>query len=735
MTVSSPAAARRPPDGVRGTRRPVSAGTRRRGPWTVAFHAIVALAVGLVMVGPAPLRADAATAAPDSGSLSVAVAPAGNGVVSASVVSVTVAVSNTGDTPAQSGTVSIAVSRSALATSADVTAWLNADSPADTDVASVPVTAVAARGTATATAAIDLGAAGPLPVGVYPLSAVYTSPTTAQPLVAHSVLTVPDPASSGGGVGVIVPLTAPPTTTGLLTADDLKTLTGADGALRTQLNAVSGTPAILAVDPAIPAAIRALGSSAPSSAQQWLNDLLALPNSRFALQFADADLATQVAAGLTAPLSVSSLDPYMSTRNFSGTPAAPTNAANATADPTPTTPPPTDRKLPTLTQLLDVGPSRANVFWPATGSANAAVVSTLQQAAATADPGGPAPITLVSSGALTGAVGARADAAGVGILAYDEGASSALRMASLASDAVHQGAGLAAASAYASIATRGAAASAPLLVVVDRATGRSATGLRAAITAASTLGGRTPADLDALLSAPPAAVSVAGGGADDATRVDALHDLLDQEARVSAFATVLADPTLLTAPDRAEILQLMANVWRAVPDQFASALSDHRDATTTTLGAVAIVPPSDITLLASSAPLTFSVRNDLPWPVTLTLSASPNDPRLIVQKTADVSAGAEQSTRVQVPVQARVGSGESTLDLQLHSAAGVEVGPRVRVAVSVRAEWESVGIAIMSVLIGAMLVLGVVRTARRMRRRRLTASSTIDNPGKEDGDG
>jgi hypothetical protein len=31
---------------------------------------------------------------------------------------------------------------------------------------------------------------------------------------------------------------------------------------------------------------------------------------------------------------------------------------------------------------------------------------------------------------------------------------------------------------------------------------------------------------------------------------------------------------------------------------------------------VAIVPPSDITLLASSAPLTFSVRNDLPWPVT-----------------------------------------------------------------------------------------------------------------------
>ena len=35
-----------------------------------------------------------------------------------------------------------------------------------------------------------------------------------------------------------------------------------------------------------------LGSSAPATAQQWLADLLALPNSRFALQFGDADLAT-----------------------------------------------------------------------------------------------------------------------------------------------------------------------------------------------------------------------------------------------------------------------------------------------------------------------------------------------------------------------------------------------------------------------------------------------------------
>lgn len=708
MTFSFPADARRTPDRVRG-------GRRRFARWRAIATLALTVAIAAPAVTVASAAASAATDAPAaSGSLSVAVAPASAGVVSAPVFSVAFSVSNTGDAPAPGGTVSIAVTRSPLSSSADVTSWLSADGRAETEVATVAVAAVAARGMSTATTAVDLAAVGAtgLAPGVYPLSAAFAS--SQGELVAHSVIVVPDAASSAGGVAVVVPITAPPTTTGLLTTSDLATLTAADGVLRTQLNAVTGTAAILAVDPAIPAAIRVLGSAAPASAQQWLSDLLALPNSRFALQFGDADVATQLAAGLPAPLTVTSLDPYMSARNFTSPAPAQTPAPNRTANSTATaTPPATERTLPTLSQLLDIGDARANVFWPATGSATAATVSRLA-----APVEGPAPLTLVASHALTGAIGARADAAGAGILAYDEETSAALRTASLASDGVRQGAGLAAASAYASIATRGSAAGAPLLVAVDRASGRSASGLRAAITTASALAGRTPLDLTALAAAPASSVTVSGGTAPDPGRIDALRGLQDGEARLSAFATVLADPTLLSAPERAEILQLLANVWLGAPDQLATALSDHRDATTKTLGAVAIVPPSDITLLASSAPLTFSVRNDLPWPVTLTLSASPNDPRLIVQKTAEVSAGAAQSTRVQVPVQARVGSGESTLDLQLRSGAGVAIGPEVRVAIAVRAEWESVGIVAMSVLIAAMLILGVVRTVRKLRRRR-----------------
>jgi hypothetical protein len=509
------------------------------------------------------------------------VAPAGNGVVTTTVVSVAVAVSNTGDAAAASGTMTIALSRSPLATSAEVTAGSTRGRSPTRPWPPVPVTAVVARGTATATAAVDLGALGALAPGVYPLSAAYSSPTTgAQPLVAHSVLTVPDAASAASGVGVVVPITAPPTTTGLLSADDLKALTADDGALRTQLNAVTGTPAILAVDPAIPAAIRVLGSSAPASARQWLADLLALPNSRFALQFGDADLATQIAAGLPRLCASPASIPSCRRGTSPPPPWPPAQAPQRPPRPTGARCPPSTscstsaRRAPTSS-----GPRRApprRVSSP--------------HCRARPPPARPSPLrsrswARVLSAVPSGTSGCRGRRHPR--LRRRRLERAAHRLARLRPRA--PGAGLAAASAYASVATRCRRLRAAARrrrpcdrTVRDGPAGGDHGGIL--------LAGRTPWDLDALLAAPAASVSVTGGTADDPTRVDALRDLLDQETRVAAFATVLADPTLLTAPDRAEILQLMGNVWRAAPDQFATALSDHRDATTTTLGSVAIVP-------------------------------------------------------------------------------------------------------------------------------------------------
>ena len=73
---------------------------------------------------------------------------------------------------------------------------------------------------------------------------------------------------------------------------------------------------------------------------------------------------------------------------------------------------------------------------------------------------------------------------------------------------------------------------------------------------------------------------------------------------------------------------------------------------------------------------------------------------------------------MQVPVQARVGNGEVSVQLQLRSRTLEPIGGPQVVDVNVRADWEGVGIVVLSLLVGGFIVLGVVRTVLRLRSRR-----------------
>lgn len=348
-------------------------------------------------------------------------------------------------------------------------------------------------------------------------------------------------------------------------------------------------------------------------------------------------------------------------------------------------------------------------------------------------------LTLIDSGAVTDAVApAWATAPGAGdarLLVYDADTSRALGAAAASDAAPARDAALAAASAYAQFATADAGAGA-LVVTIDRS--GASPSLRAALQTASGLAGRTASsDLTALTSeaATPVTLRTATAGTAEETRVAHLQALLNDESDLQSFSSILADPSVLTSPERAAILQLIGNGWRAATTEAAdAAYTDHRAQTRDTLDAVAITPPVDITLAASSAPLNFSVRNDLRWPVSVVLVATRNDPRLVVQGATPVEAGPSQNTRVQVPVQARVGSGESTLELQLRSATGVSIGEAVPVHVSVHAEWESVGLVIMITLVAALLIVGVVRTVLKLRRRPASATGSRTTKS-EDADG
>ncbi|MGX1702107.1 DUF6049 family protein [Microbacterium sp. NPDC055357] len=698
-----------------------------------ALSILTALTVALGLGMPLPAAADApspsptptATDAAPTGTTSFTLAPLRNGILNAGET-LTVSVTLHNDTTAgiAATPVTLALGTAPLAGRAELTAWLAGSSDVTTSAVATGTIDPVSAGEQQTTAILvppETPELVELRPGVYPLEAAYDSPDGA--VVSTSVIVVPAP-DRPLSASFIVPITVDARADALLTASELERLTAPDGELTSQLEGVSGTSAILAVDPAIPAAIRVLGIAAPESATSWLESLEALGNTRFALQFGDADPAVQLEAGLSRPLEPTSFAASMTAADFPPV-AEPTPTLPVAPTPAPTEPAdPQAPVYPTVDDLVAIGTVRGTVYWPDAGSITRDAVAKLgaldDGAALTV-----VPSTATTAGAKGDAVGARAATGDAGLLVTDAEISRLLSQAAAIDESALRGSPLAAATGYLAFA---AAADAPLLVALDRTTARSYIGIRTVLSAVADFPGVITQSLTSVAGTAAQAVELVDTEP-PSERVAAASALFGDEDELGRFATILDDPGLLTGIERAEILQLLGVGWAARAGDFTTAVAEHRLATRETLGAVRLLPNKTINLFAAGAGLPFTVRNDLPYAVNLVLYASPNDLRLNVRRANDIVATPQSNTRVEVPVEARVGNGEVTLELQLRSPSFVAIGPSERVEVNVRAEWETVGLVALAVIVGGLLVLGVLRTILRAReRRRGETPSSEDAP-------
>lgn len=686
---------------------------------------ISAIVLGLVSTG-----AGSAVAAADdeseASSVELLLSAGVRGTVApGTATTASITVQNDAKSELSAGRVTLEINRTPLADEASVTTWLNdSDATGGFDqLGTDTVAPVDAETSATTSLFLPPEVLGDLAPGVYPLRATLSGAQNegqdaARTVTSTSVLVVT--AAANPPVAVMVPITATPSDGALLTADELSALTAPDGALTATIEGVRGTSATLAIDPAIPAAIRVLGSSAPQSAREWLRLLDALPNERFSLQFGDADATTQAQAGLPGLLQPTTLAPFLTLSSFTEppdetptatpapTPASlPTDGSAPTPVPTPSdepSPQPTDGPvLPDDAQLMAVEGSTPGILWPRSdvSAADLDTFSTYLSGGA---------VTVLSSAAVGGAVGAHAAIDSHSVLVAVDAASDALSQAASEDDDAARQQSLAEASAYLALSAQ-ASPTTPLLIGLDRDETRTADALREAVSSVDSLG----FGLSEVLAIPatPSTLSTEP----DPARATALQGMLDSEVVLGEFSTILDDSQLLLSPKRIQIMR--ATAVGLTDKGFSEAVADVNEQTTETLNAVDIPPASTIQLLSANADLPFSVRNDLPWPVNIELTVKPSDPRLEVQSVTRWTIQPGTTTRVKVPVSARVGSGEVTLTLSLSSPTGVPISQPERVRVSVRAEWETIGLAAFGGLIVLLLGLGIIRTVRRRRREAL----------------
>lgn len=617
---------------------------------------------------------------------------ADRGIATGSTTTATFSLANETADDFAAGTISISVGDPIGADAVDT--WLSGGAASGLEeVDEINAPDVVSGATQSVSATLPLA---DMPQGVYPVEATYDAGT--EPEADRAALVVAG--DERGSVSLVVPITGPVTTRGLYASDALAILTSPDGLLTAQLDAVDGTPAILAVDPSIPASIRALGDAAPTSATDWLERLTSLDNDRFALQFADADVTPQIAAGLDAPLAQTHLGAFLD---------------DSAAD-----------DDPSLHSLTRIGPSaNSTIFWPAPGSAGADTVEALVG-------DGSARVMVPSSSTTDGSA-----RLGGQVLAYDDALSDALLDAAREMDPDARERALAAATVrvWAAAAERDE----PLLLALDRmgsdelATNDdgaivadtqlplSASGLIDAVAATTDGAVAEFAHLDDVLSVDGGAVELTETAA-DAGRVDAVATYLATEPALDHIATALENPDLFTGQVRSELHRILAVTWASNTEGWQQTADDFASLNDDRAVAIDLQDQQPVQLLSAEAPMPVWIRNDLPFTAIVTVVAIPDDPRLSIERRTEVIAQPDSVTRTTIPIEARVGSGDVTVHYTLEARSGDKIGPTRDLHVTVRADWERIGIGILVVVVVGLFGLGIYRQVRRRRRESVAHS-------------
>lgn len=707
-----------------------------------ALAAAVAVLLGGLTAAPAAAAPPAASNTP-SATVSMYAGNAGTETPGESVT-ITVAIDNTSGKTISPGTATVSITDKPLTGRAALDAWLKpGDDDVTTRVIATKATSAVLIGASSRVATFTVPAAA---VGLSGGAAVYGLKATVKDAagdVGSGYSTLAYSAPSDGqqvGLAVAMPITVPPILTGLISSTDLATYTAPDGLLTRQLQLARDHPSIaIAIDPMIIASIRVLGTSAPQSARTWLENLSLLGNDSFPLQYGDADVASELQAGVSPLMAPISFDYALDPRNFPApitvgeTPEpTPTPTTNPFVTPTPTqTAEPTN--VPTTEQLLSWPYTYSGIAWPATKSLRSADIEALSDQKY--------PSAIVSSsntnaGSLPTTPNAPMPVKGGTALVSDDGISSALDEVVSAATVDEQNVALSSVSAQLAEVSEQGTSGTVVLAGLGRSWPTNVNEASRALDSLDSLPWVNSSSLRDALKAPVTAglkLTDATQGPARAATVNSLIGPGGISSQLDAFSTVLSDPTLLTAQTRNQLLSLLAVGWTRPDQDWPSAVAVFAKQASATLGSVKIESTGKVTVASTQSLIPVTVTNSYTQPVNIVLRATPSNGRLEIDSDTDKTIPASASAKVLVPVKAKLGNGSVTLGLQLYSPTGIPIGLGTTASVDVHADWEGLGALVLGIAVVLFFGFGLVRSiVRRRTARRRGDTDDVDEDESDD---
>ena len=726
---------------------------RRSARRTISTLVCVTVAAGTLAAGTVAGPATPAHAATEGVSLSVT--PAAQGILRPGEdLQVTVTVVNATDSAVPAGQIDLDLNRTVLDTRPEIDGWLDAagtEANARTGprIGRVETPEVAAGGTVdvpvtvpAATVGLQGNRGGFGPRGLTAvLDAGGSTVSTGRGAVVWSPGT--DPAATP--VAAVMPLTVPASAADLIDADTLSIYTGPTGTLTRQLEAVTGRPVAVGIDPRIIASIRILGTDAPASAVAWLERLREIPNETFALAWADADVAVQAQAGAATLLTPTDVTYAIQPGRFaasgsspsptptrtpeespepSGTPAAgasaglgsasaglATTSPEETASPEPTPTSPTASPVPSLADLTDWDYTMSGFAWPLGGTAVGSDLGVFAASGTTT--------TILSSddvrSAGTSRVGAVGTAGDATVLVTDADVSALVDQAISAE--TDEGFGIALARLSATLAADAREADGHVVVAaLARGWAASNGRLGQLLDAIGALPYSDTAPLATALGSPAVDVQVVDHP-QDADRVRRVADSLSLEAQVDAFTKAVERPELITGQQRLLLLATLSTRWRDEADGAVTAQDGYVAQADGILSSVAITTRQN-TVISDTTSLLINVSNALDQPVTVRLSITAGSGRIRVDDSAVVTVPAHGSASARPPITS-ISNGDLVVTARLTTEDGsVQVGESAPVELFIRAGFEAVVTTLFVAAVALLFGFGLYRSIRKRRRAR-----------------
>ncbi|TFD22493.1 DUF6049 family protein [Cryobacterium sp. TMS1-13-1] len=659
----------------------------------------------------------------------------------------TVAVQNNTDAAIPIGRVDVYLADLALTTRAALESWLRPDADANSgdQMLSVPTTQAIPAGANTnlsiTVPAASLGLTDQNAWGARGVAAILTVDDVVRSEGRGTFVWSPGSATTPVGLASIMPITTPESATGLITAKALESYTSSVGLLSRQLDSVIDLPTMaIAIDPQIIASIRVLGSKAPASAVAWLDRLATASNDIFPLGYADADISLQAQAGastLRAPTSFAqAIDPSLFVVP-SNTPVPETTSdvpsvtsrtsTQTTPSPTPTPAPtvtPGETVIPTTSDLLAWNYTSTTIGWPSAGQVASTDLDVFAASGLTT--------TILSSGNVEQSDVFTPNTAvtlptGLGLVS-DSALSSAIRAAADATTDHDWRVSMSeAASLLAIVSAENPNSARTLLATFDRSGPTPANRVGQTMAAVAGLSWADAVSLQAAQESTPATTVTFQDEAIDSGRVTLARSLLDREGAVADFATILADPIVVTAPQRLDLLALLDTSWNVQSSAWADHVAASLASSFDLMHAVTVTTRGPIIVVGSQVDLRITLNNALEQAVTVRTEVVPSNGRLVVGDTLETIIQPNSAQAVSVPLSAAVGNGDVVLRVTLFTLNGTPLGQPAPIDVTVRADWEGVGASIFAILVVGFFGFGIWRNIISRRREHSAEASAGEN--------